>query len=32
VSWHDDVTDIYTGRMVAGLPTFAQRVSGANPG
>jgi peptidoglycan/xylan/chitin deacetylase (PgdA/CDA1 family) len=32
VSWHDDVTDLYKGTMAAGLPTFAKRVSGANPG
>ena len=32
ISWHDDVADLYNGRMVAGLPMFAKRVSGANPG
>jgi peptidoglycan/xylan/chitin deacetylase (PgdA/CDA1 family) len=32
VSWHDDVTDIYKGTMAPGLPMFAKRVSGANPG
>jgi peptidoglycan/xylan/chitin deacetylase (PgdA/CDA1 family) len=32
VSWHDDVTDLYAGTMASGLPMFAKRVSGANPG
>ena len=32
IGWRDDVTDLYNGRMAAGLPTFAKRVSGANPG
>ena len=32
ISWHDDVTDLYNGRMADGLPKFATRVSGANPG
>jgi hypothetical protein len=32
ISWDDDVTDLYNGRMARGLPAFAQRVSGANPG
>jgi peptidoglycan/xylan/chitin deacetylase (PgdA/CDA1 family) len=32
VSWHDDVIDLYKGTMAAGLPMFAKRVSGANPG
>ncbi len=32
ISWHDDVTDLYGGRMAPGLPTFAMRVSGEKPG
>src|SRR6185369_16761518 len=32
ISWDDDLTDLYNGRMARGLPTFAKRVSGANPG
>ena len=32
IGWRDDVTDVYNGRMTAGLPTFAKRMSGKNPG
>jgi peptidoglycan/xylan/chitin deacetylase (PgdA/CDA1 family) len=32
VSWKDDVTDLAKGTMAPGLPMFAKRVSGANPG
>ena len=32
IGWKDDVTDLYGGRMEPGLPTFAKRISGANPG
>lgn len=32
ISWHEDVTDLYGGRMAPGLPTFAMRVSGEKPG
>jgi peptidoglycan/xylan/chitin deacetylase (PgdA/CDA1 family) len=32
VGWRDDVTDLYNARLAPGLPTFAKRVSGANPG
>jgi peptidoglycan/xylan/chitin deacetylase (PgdA/CDA1 family) len=32
IGWHDDVTDLYRGRMAPGLPTFAKRVSGESPG
>lgn len=32
IGWHDDLLDLYNGRLAAGLPTFAKRVSGANPG
>jgi peptidoglycan/xylan/chitin deacetylase (PgdA/CDA1 family) len=32
VSWKDDVTDLAKGTLAAGLPAFAKRVSGANPG
>ncbi len=32
IGWKDDVIDLYNGKMAAGLPTFAKRVSGANPG
>ena len=32
IGWQDDVTHVYNGRLAPGLPTFAKRVSGANPG
>lgn len=32
VGWHDDVTDLYRGTLAPGLPTFAKRVSGTDPG
>jgi peptidoglycan/xylan/chitin deacetylase (PgdA/CDA1 family) len=32
IGWKDDVVNVYTGKLVPGLPTFAKRVSGANPG
>jgi peptidoglycan/xylan/chitin deacetylase (PgdA/CDA1 family) len=32
IGWKDDVTDLYNARLAPGLPTFAKRVSGANPG
>jgi hypothetical protein len=32
VGWRDDVLDLYSGRLAKGLPTFAARVSGQNPG
>ena len=32
IGWKDDVLDIYKGRMATGLPTFAKRVSGQDPG
>jgi peptidoglycan/xylan/chitin deacetylase (PgdA/CDA1 family) len=32
IGWRDDVVDLYRGTLVNGLPTFAARISGQNPG
>ena len=32
IGWKDDVLNVYTGRLATGLPTFAKRLSGQNPG
>ncbi len=32
IGWKDDVANVYAGTMVKGLPTFANCVSGVNPG
>jgi hypothetical protein len=32
IGWKDDVLNMYTGKLAAGMPTFAKRVSGQNPG